>query len=169
MYSSKNGYYDGIDDANIATTAFGQGDTLVTPLNMAMVMSTIANEGKMMPPYIVDQIISPDGDVTKTEPKVLSEVTSPEIANEILSDMVSVVRDGSKAYIRGIKVAGKSGTAEIKNKDSTNAWFIAAAPADDPTVAVAVVLEDSGTGGDASAVPLAKVIIQNAINNGLGR
>ncbi|QQK07112.1 peptidoglycan D,D-transpeptidase FtsI family protein [Miniphocaeibacter halophilus] len=169
MYKSKNGYVDGIDDANIATTSFGQGDTLVTPLNMAMVMSTIANEGKMMQPFIVDQIISPDGDITKTEPKVLSEVTTPEIANEILGDMVSVVRDGSKAYIRGIKVAGKSGTAEIKNKDSTNDWFIAAAPADDPTIAVAVVLEDSGIGGDKSAGPLAKVMIQNAINNGLGQ
>lgn len=166
---SINGYYDGIDDANIATTSFGQGDTLVTPLNMAMVMSAIANNGVMMKPYIVDRVIDPDGEVQfKKNPEILSKVTTPEIANEILTDMVAVVRAGSEAGLSSVTVAGKSGTAEIKDKKSTNAWFIATAPAKNPTIAVAVVFEDSGTGGDESAGPIARETIRKALNLGLG-
>ncbi|WP_300409929.1 penicillin-binding protein 2 [Lagierella sp.] len=168
-YKSKNGFYDGIDKANIATTSFGQGNTLVTPLNMAMVMSAIANEGVMMQPYIVDKITNPQGEVEfKKNPEILSKVTSPEIANEILRDMVAVVENGSEAGLRAVTVAGKSGTAEIKDKKSTNAWFIATAPAKDPSIAVAVVLEDSGTGGDESAGPIARETIRKALNLGLG-
>ncbi|MDO5017810.1 MAG: penicillin-binding protein 2 [Lagierella massiliensis] len=166
---SKNGFYEGIDLANIATTSFGQGNTLVTPLNMAMVMSTIANEGIMMQPYLVDKITNPEGEVQfKKNPEILSKVTTPEIANEILSNMVAVVADGSQASLRAVTVAGKSGTAEIKDKKSTNAWFIATAPAKDPSIAVAVVLEDSNTGGDESAGPIARETIRKALNLGLG-
>ena len=169
MYKSINGYYEGIDAANIATTAFGQGNTLVTPLNMAMAVSAIANNGEMMQPYLVRQIISPENEIlfNKT-PTLLSTVTSKEIANEILSDMVSVVKNGSRVAINGVTVAGKSGTAEIKDKESTNDWSIATAPASDPVIAVAVVLEDSGKGGDAAAGPLAREIIRTALNLGLG-
>ena len=82
--------------------------------------------------------------------------------------MVSVVRNGSEASLRSVTIAGKSGTAEIKDKKSTNAWFIATAPAKNPTIAVAVVLEDSGTGGDESAGPIARETIRKALNLGLG-
>lgn len=169
MSNSKNGYSEDIDTAGVAATSFGQGKTLVTPLNMAMAMSAIANNGQMMQPYIVDQIISPDKKVKQTEPKVLSTVTSEENAHEIMEDLVAVVRNGSNAAISGVKVAGKSGTAEIgKDKESTNAWFISAAPADDATVAVAVVLEESGEGGDDAAGPIARRIMSKALNLGLG-
>ena len=82
--------------------------------------------------------------------------------------MVSVVKNGSRVAINGVTVAGKSGTAEIKDKESTNDWSIATAPASDPVIAVAVVLEDSGKGGDAAAGPLAREIIRTALNLGLG-
>ncbi|MDL2310650.1 penicillin-binding protein 2 [Peptostreptococcaceae bacterium OttesenSCG-928-C18] len=167
---SKNGFYKGIDNANIATTSFGQGDTLVTPLNMAMVMSAIANNGVMMKPYLVDEIKTPENELKlKTEPEVLTTVTTPEIAQEIEEAMVAMVKDSGNAYIKGVDVAGKSGTAEIKGKDSTNAWFIAAAPAENPTIAVAVVLEDSGTSGGETAAPIARSIIRRALNLGLGQ
>ncbi len=168
---STNGIEKEMEESNLARTAFGQGDKLaVTPLNMAMTASAIANNGVMMKPYVVDKIISPDDETkTQTEPEVLSTVTTPQIAQEILSDMVSMVNYTGDAYIRGVKVAGKSGTAEIgEKKDSTNAWFIASAPAENPKIAVAVVLEDSGTYGGETAGPIAKKIIERALNLGLG-
>lgn len=169
IVKSQNGYDESPDDAKVAATAFGQGDTLVTPLNMAMVMSAIANDGKMMQPYIVDKVVSPEGETLEEhKPEVLSDVTTKEIADEILNDLISVVKNSSNVSLWDIPIAGKSGTAEIKDTQSTNAWFIATAPADDPVIAVAVVLEDSGTGGEATAGPIARDIIREAMNLGLG-
>ena len=169
MAKSQNGYDDNPDDAKIAATAFGQGETLVTPLNMAMVMSSLANNGQMMMPYVVDKVVSPEGEtLEEKKPELLSEVTTPEIANEILEDMIAVVRNSVNVSLWDIEIAGKSGTAEIKDTESTNAWFIATAPAKDPVIAVAVVLEDSGTGGEATAGPIARDIIREALNLGLG-
>ncbi|WP_242491876.1 peptidoglycan D,D-transpeptidase FtsI family protein [Miniphocaeibacter massiliensis] len=169
---STNGIDKGMEESNLARTSFGQGDDLVvTPLHMAMATSAIANNGVMMKPYLVKEIRTPEKEVkSKTEAKVLSNVTTPEIAQEILGDMVSMVNSSGNAYIRGVDVAGKSGTAEIgKDKDSTNAWFIATAPAENPTIAVAVVLEDSGDSGGEVAAPIARKIIKRSLELGLGK
>lgn len=164
--ASVNPFTSGMTKADLAASSFGQGKTLVTPLNMAMAMSAIANEGKMMKPFVVGEIVSPDGENTReVEPQVLSEVTTPEIANEMLGDLRAVIQAGSEAALGNVAVAGKSGTAEIKNKASTNSWFIATAPASDPKFAVAVVLEDDGTYGGTTAAPIAREILQSAFNN----
>ncbi len=163
---SVNPFTGNMSKADLAAASFGQGKTQVTPLNMAMVMSAIANEGKMMKPYVVGEVVSPDGENTKkVETQVLSEVMSEEIAKELLGDLRAVVQAGSEAALGNVAVAGKSGTAEIKNKASTNSWFIAAAPANDPKFAVAVVLEDDGTYGGTTAAPIAREILQSAFNN----
>lgn len=164
--NSVNPFSDSMSKADLAAASFGQGKTLVTPLNMAMIMSAIANEGKMMKPYIVEKVISPEDESTKeTETVVLSQITTAENANEILKDLKAVIDAGSQASLSNVSVAGKSGTAEIKNKTSTNSWFIATAPASNPKFAVAVVLEDDGTAGGTTAAPIAREILNSAINN----
>lgn len=164
--ASVNPFAPSMSKADLAAASFGQGKTQVTPLNMTLVMLAIANEGKMMKPYVVGEVVSPDGETKKNvEPQVLSEVMLEDIANELLGDLRAVVQAGSEAALSNVAVAGKSGTAEIKNKASTNSWFIATAPANDPKFAVAVVLEDDGSYGGTTAAPIAREILQSALNN----
>ena len=146
----------------MAAVSFGQGDTLLSPLHMALITSTIANEGVMMKPYLVQSVKSPEGEIVKqTEPEVLQEVTSKEVANDLLGRLVTAA--GPRVQIRGVKVAGKSGTAEIKDKTSTHAWYVATAPADNPKFVVAVVLEDDNTSGVKTAAPIARDVLREAI------
>ena len=134
------------DQHALASAGIGQADILTTPLEMCMVASAIANEGKMMAPYLVSNIKSPEGsNIFTREPQVLSEAVSPEVAKQIGDMMVNVVRSGSgkTAKIRRAQVAGKTGTAQIsKDADKYNAWFVGYAPAKDPEVAVAVIIQN---------------------------
>lgn len=157
---------DNMDKAAIGSTSIGQGELLVTPLNMALMTSAIANDGKMMTPNLVDKIVSADGTIIKQyEPELLSTVTTPEIANSITEMMIGVVDSGTatEARIKNIKVAGKTGTAQNPGKD--HAWFVAFAPAEDPEIAVSVVLENSGGTGGSNAGPIARNIMVRALNN----
>lgn len=152
--------------AELGASSIGQGEILVTPLNMAMMTSAIANDGKLVKPNLVKKIVSPNNDIIESsEVEVLSNVTSKEIAEKIKDMMIDVVDEGTgdEAKIRGIKVAGKTGTAE-NNKEKEHAWFVAFAPADNPQIAVAVVLENIGETGGSSAAPIARNIILKAIN-----
>ncbi|KNF09515.1 penicillin-binding protein A [Gottschalkia purinilytica] len=156
-----------MDKAELGLTSIGQGKTLVTPLNMAMVASAIANEGQMVKPILVKEVQSKDGEVIKENfTEVLSEVTSNTVAEEIKDMMVNVVKEGTgkSAKIRNVEVAGKTGTAENQTGKS-HAWFIGFAPADDPEVAVAVILENEGSTGGKSAAPIARNMIISALNN----
>src|SRR5439155_5184621 len=144
--------------------AFGQERMLVTPLQMAMVASTIGNGGVVPKPYVVQKIVAPDGStVYNAKPKTLGRAIKPETAATLTQMMVTVTEGGTgnAAAIPGIHVAGKTGTAETSIPNVYTAWFIAFAPAENPQVAVAVVLEKQANGfGGAVAAPIAKQVME---------
>jgi peptidoglycan glycosyltransferase len=144
--------------------AFGQERMLTTPLQMAMVASTVANGGVVPKPYVVQKITTADGStVQTTHPSNLGRAIKPQTAAELNQMMQLVVQGGTgtSAQIPGIAVAGKTGTAETNVPNVYTAWFISFAPADNPQVAIAVVLEKqlNGFGGSVSA-PIAKQVMQ---------
>jgi peptidoglycan glycosyltransferase len=143
--------------------AFGQERLLVTPLQMAMVAATVANRGVVMRPYLVDRVVAPRGEiVTKTHPRRLGRPMTPTTAADLTSMMEAVVSGGTgtAAQISGVPVAGKTGTAETGAEHRNTTWFICFAPADNPRVAVAVVLENQTGAGGKTAAPIAKTILQ---------
>lgn len=160
------------DDAQTAMSAIGQYDVRSTPLQMAMVAAAIANDGTLMTPYLVDTVRAPDLKVIDvTEPEVYKEPMTTEDANTLTDMMVDVVESGTgtAARISGVEVAGKTGTAETGVEGAApHAWFVSFAPADDPVIAVAVVVENGGslgseaTGGKVAA-PIAKAVMEEAI------
>lgn len=159
-----------IDAAHTAQSAIGQFDVRVTPLQIAMVASAIANKGVLMQPNLVRTVRSSNLSViSQTSPQQLSEAVTPDVAAELTTMMKAVVNEqggtGTRAQIDGITVAGKTGTAEQGQGKPPNAWFASFAPADNPKVAVAVVVEDGGQLGDAAsggrvAAPIAKAVMQ---------
>ena len=155
-------------DIDSGRLAFGQFNMIATPMQMAMVGATIANGGVVPRPYIVDHVLGHDGSiVSRTRASTLGRAIKPETAAELNQMMVSVVQGGTgtAAQIPGIQVAGKTGTAETGVNNVYTAWFVSFAPADNPSVAVAVVLEKqlNGFGGAVSA-PIAKAIIQKLLH-----
>ncbi len=154
--------------ADIMATSIGQGKTLVTPLNMVMMSAAIANEGNMLRPVLVKEIMDHEGEVLSTgSTKVISNVASPEIAEEINEMMVTVVNSrggtGSGAAISNVTMAGKTGTAEVEGKES-HAWFTGFAPAEDPKLAIVVMLENVGHTGGKVAAPIARDMMIDALN-----
>jgi peptidoglycan glycosyltransferase len=147
--------------------AFGQGpetaDPRVTPLQMAMVAATVANGGLLMRPYVVERVVAPDGTtVVRTKPDALDRAITPNHAADITSMMEAVVQGGTgtAAQIPGVRVAGKTGTAETGENHVNTTWFISFAPADNPKVAVAVALERQHATGGTTAAPIAKSIME---------
>jgi cell division protein FtsI/penicillin-binding protein 2 len=140
----------------LAASAIGQHTVLATTLGMASVAQTIANEGTRMPtPIARSAELQPDAEPV--------EVTSPETAATMRQMMIEVVNNGTgtAAAVPGVQVAGKTGTAEVSVGGGimNHAWFICFAPSDRPEVAVAVVSEFGGVGGQVAA-PLARQILQ---------
>jgi peptidoglycan glycosyltransferase len=138
---------------------------LVTPLQMALVAATIANGGREPEPRLVKEVRSPGGGViARLRPHVWKQATKPQTAAALKEMMVQVVQrgTGTAAQIPGVAVAGKTGTAELSaNSRSYDAWFIFFAPAENPVVAGAVVVENQPNGfGGAVAAPIAKAIMQ---------
>lgn len=161
-----------LDDAQLGMTGFGQYNVSATPLQMAMVASGLANGGSVMKPYIVDEEQSANLDVLdKTEPEQYDRAVSPATASEVTKLMVATVEDGTAypAAIPGIEVAGKTGTAQAGQSDrSPYAWFISYAPAQDPQVAVAVMIQNadiprSEIAGGQLGGPIAKAVMQAVI------
>lgn len=165
--------------AAVAYTSIGQQDVRVTPLQMAMVAAGVANRGSVMTPYLVKQTRGSGLDVVDTaRPSELSRAIDADQAATLTRMMVAVTESpdgtGSAARIPGIQVAGKSGTAEHGqdaqgNALAPHAWFISFAPANDPKVAVAVVVEDGGRatpgpGPAFNAAPLAQEVMKAVIN-----
>ena len=153
---------------DVGRLAFGQERMQVTPLQMVLVASTIANGGEVPRPYVVERVVGPDGTiVSQTTPQMLGRAIKPETASELTQMMVSVVQagTGTAAQIPGIQVAGKTGTAETGVNHVYTAWFVCFAPADNPRVAVAVVVEKqpNGFGGSVSA-PIAKAVLEKLLN-----
>lgn len=155
--------FDDLNQVDLAMTGFGYGKTQITPLHMAMITSAIANEGKMMQPRLVTKVVDKDGKIIEEKKdKVLSEVTSVENANYIRDLMVSVVNEGTgtSAYLDSVQIAGKTGTADKEN-NLLDAWFVGFAPAYDPDIVIALVVEDSDDTGGVVAAPIARDILSS--------
>jgi len=153
--------YGIFEQGNIAQSAIGQSSVLATPMEMALVAGTIANDGVMMKPYIVSKVLSSSGDTLKTiEPAQIRQVVSSGTAATIKDFMRAVVTDGTgtNAAIPGIEVCGKTGTADNTEGSQPHSWFIGFAPYDNPQVAVAVIVENGGQGGGAAANIAAQVM-----------
>jgi peptidoglycan glycosyltransferase len=140
----------------LADTGYGQGQLLVTPLQMAMVTAAIANEGVMMRPYLVQQITRPDGGLIREfGPQQIRRTMSRETASTMMRNMAAVAEYGFgksvSDYVPGIPVGAKSGTAEHVPGAVPHAWFIAVAPLDAPRFAVAVMVESGGEGSSVGA------------------
>lgn len=164
LETSPNSIYleKGATESELVETAIGQGRTGVTPLYMAMLASAIANDGKMMQPYIVDHILYPDGTEAKhTVPEALLDICTPQEAATLREMMTEVVTSGTgtAAAVSGVTVAGKTGTAENATGND-HSWFIGFAPAEDPQVAVAVLIEDANYG---RATPIAGKMLRVAL------
>jgi peptidoglycan glycosyltransferase len=154
------------DEPQTALSAIGQFDVRATALQMAMVTAAIGNSGSTMYPYLVQEVRGPDLAILQTtEPSVFAEAMTALHAAQLTEMMVGVVENGtgSNAQITGVRVAGKTGTAQTGNDNPSVAWFIAFAPAQAPEVAVAVVVEDAGAAevsGNALAAPIARSVIE---------
>ena len=154
---------DEMDEAHVAQASFGQGEVLATPLEMALTAMAVANGGKIMKPYIVSEVSDNENVLRRADPEVWLEPISRETAATLRSLMVEVVNSGTgtAAALSGVQVAGKTGTAEVAEAES-HAWFAGFAPADDPQVVVAVLVENVGTGGGVAA-PIARKVIAAAL------
>ena len=155
------------DRPQTAMSAIGQFDVRATTLQMAMVAAGIGNDGVVMRPYVVSQILGPDLSVLQsTPPAPFRRAMSAENAATLRTMMVGVVEQGtgSNARIKGVAVGGKTGTAQNAPGQSAHAWFVGLAPADKPSVAVAVVLEHGGgareVSGNALAAPIAAAVMR---------
>jgi peptidoglycan glycosyltransferase len=151
------------DAIDIGRVAIGQERLEVAPLQMAEVAAAVANGGKLMKPRLVTKVVAPDGRTKDTvSPAEIDQVMKPATAQKVTAMMEGVVQGGTgvAAQIPGVRVAGKTGTAEVANGTSNQAWFISFAPADNPRVAIAVTIERTQGEGGTVAAPIAKQIIQ---------
>ena len=150
-------------DVDPGRLAFGQERLLVTPLQMAMVAATIANDGVVMKPQVIDRIVAPDGSViVRSKPERLDRAIKTETARAVGAMMKDAVEEGTgtAARIDGITVGGKTGTAETGIAGLNTTWFIAYAGKARPEVAIAVVVEQQNSTGGETAAPVAREVLQ---------
>jgi peptidoglycan glycosyltransferase len=158
-------------DAELMLSSFGQASDRVSPLQMAMISAAIANGGQLMKPTVVESVIAPNlTELVSFQPEVYSTPISAQTAATMTQLMINNVSNGagSNARINGVDVAGKTGTAENGDAPYT-LWFTGFAPANDPQVAVAVVVENGGGLGQSGfgnrvAAPIAKRVIEAVLN-----
>jgi peptidoglycan glycosyltransferase len=163
----------GSPDEDIGRIAIGQGGLEVTPLQMAMVASAVADGGKLMVPHVATKAVDQDGRTVKTiHPRVWHQVMKSSTASEVTQMMKKVVDEGTGTAAQlgsGITFAGKTGTASVgvAGANQTQPWFIGFAPIEDPKVAIAVTVERSDGGfGGAVAAPIAKAVVQQLLADG---
>jgi peptidoglycan glycosyltransferase len=129
-----------IDEPQTAFSSIGQFDVAATPLQMAMVTAGIANDGAVMRPYLVQEVRTPDAELLEeADPEVLQQAISSSVADDLTQMMVEVVENGT---------GGQTGTANSSPDQPPYAWMVTFAPADDPQVAVAVMIEQTGVPRD---------------------
>ena len=156
-------------------TAIGQGDTLVSPFHMALIVSAVANDGVLMTPYFVDHIENSDGiEVSETKTMEYKKLMNSDEAQILSSYMQSVVEGGTATSLSGLgyTVAGKTGSAEYEINGntgseanfSTHSWFVGFSNVEDPDIVVSVIAEDGGTGSSA-AVPIAREVFNTYYNS----
>ncbi|OLZ63609.1 penicillin-binding protein [Streptomyces sp. IMTB 2501] len=175
--SNASVFSDNMNQSQTALSSIGQYNTAATPLQMAMVASAVANDGKLMKPYMVDKLQSSNLDtVEQTQPQEMSRPLSSQNAQILQSMMQTVVEQGTgtNAKIDGVTVGGKTGTAQhgVANSANPYAWFLSYAKLSDGSspVAVAVVIEDGSANrddisGGGLAAPIAKDVMQAVINS----
>ncbi len=151
------------DAVELANAAYGQAETLVTPLQMALVASTVANAGVLMRPNLVQAFSGRAGTVS-VHPEVWQQVLPADLAREIGVAMRGAVEGDlgrqftTGARVTGMIVAGKSGTAELGGTGEPNSWFIGFAPADSPEIVIAVIVEEGGRGAERAAPIAGKLL-----------
>jgi penicillin-binding protein A len=161
---------------DVGRVAIGQGgaegalDT--TPMQMALVASAVANKGKLMKPRLTDRIVRKDGRVKqRIEPDLQADVMKPETAAQLTAMMSRVVEEGTgtAAALSGVRVAGKTGTAEVgANREFTQPWFIGFAPVENPRIALAVTVERTTGQGGTVAAPIAKSVFEALLGGDSG-
>lgn len=162
----------GFDVGRVAIGQGGaEGQIQVTPLQMAEVAAAVANGGKLIRPRLTERIVAKDGRVEEEiEPALQSQVVKPKTAAQLTEMMASVVDEGTgtAAALSGVSVAGKTGTAEVRDGFANQVWFIGFAPVESPRYAIAVTLEDQpvGSSGGVDAAPLAAQILQTLLEGG---
>jgi peptidoglycan glycosyltransferase len=160
---------------DLARTGIGQDKLGATPLQMAMVVSAVANGGKLMKPHLVDRVTDADGRILEqVEPEVYRQAMKASSAAQLRQMMGEVVDEGTGVAANlgtGVRVGGKTGTAELGNVSAgiNNLWFVGFAPLENPKVAVAVIVENSAGQGGQVAAPIAKSVIQAALDAGSTR
>jgi len=153
-----------MSETDSAAAAIGQWEVLATPLEMALVTATIANNGIMQNPYILERATNYNGAIIdEHDMQTGTRVISTATARKIQAMMVETVKEGTgrSSALNDVQIAGKTGTAENEMTGKEHAWFVAYAPAENPTIAVAVIVEYSGTSGSESAAPIAREVIRN--------
>ncbi len=158
---------DGTTDlTDLPQTVIGLGKTTITPLHNALIAATIANGGVMMTPYFVDRVETADGDVvSKNRPQAYGSIISTNEAATITEFMKEVVNSGTGTKLNNmsVDVAGKTGSADYEIGKDSHAWFVGFAPADNPEIAISVIVESVGT-GSAYAVPITKKVLEAYFN-----
>ncbi len=154
---------------DVLQTSIGQGETQVTPLFNAMIVSAVANGGTMMTPYLIDSVKSKYGDkvesFTPSEYRTIMTESEAELLEEMM-ELVVTEGTGNEAAGSGYTVAGKTGSAEVSSNSETNAWFVGYASSDlnpDRKLAVSIVVEEGGSGGSVAA-PIARKIFNAYFN-----
>lgn len=158
---------EGLIPTELAGSAIGQGELQVSPLHMALAAAAIANNGDLIKPRLIETVTDSTGRVVvREEPRHWLNATSSRICGIITDGMVEAVRSGTAAgaAVAGIQVAGKTGSAQNAH-GRTHAWFIGFAPAGEPRLAIAVIVENAGSGG-AVAAPAAGQLLSAALNRG---
>lgn len=151
---------------DIAQTGIGQSSILATPIQMALVAQTVANDGVMMKPMLVSGVMDEGKVVGIIEPERIDRIISSEHAAIIKDHMKNVVNEGTgkRASVSGYQVSGKTGTAEHGEGKNDHSWFIGFAPYDNPQIAFSIIVEESQ---GKIAASIAREIVNEAINQGL--
>jgi len=149
--------------AALADTAFGQGQALVTPLDMAQMVALVANNGTLMRPYVVQEVRAGEEVRFRAQPEVLRQVITSQAAAQMRDIMRTSVEIGyaNPVALPGVPIGAKTGTAEAPG-GAPHSWFVAIAPADQPRFAVAVVVERGGE-GSRNALPVARQVLAAAL------
>jgi penicillin-binding protein 2B len=166
--------------SEVAAAAFGQGGIIVTPMQQLMAYAAIANGGNLMRPYVIKKIIDPQSNrvVRETTPRVVRRVVSPAVAAQLTTYLEQVISDqergtGRRAYIEGVRIAGKTGTANkvVGGNYADTAWVVSLigfAPVEQPRIAVAVIIDEPNLGGDSNrageaTAPLFRAIVEQTL------
>lgn len=150
-----------VSDDEMIQISIGQGKAQITPMHMNMITSAIANDGLLMKPKFVDRVLSANGNIVKTfSNESYGQLLTKEESDVLTELMIGVVNEGTATKLKSedYQAAGKTGSAEYNGvKEDSHAWFTGFAPAEDPEIAVTIIIEGIGSGGDYAA-PIAKRI-----------